>query len=442
MNGPALAIAVALLLANGFFVAAEFALLASRRSRVEQLAADGVRGASSALAGIRELSLMLAGAQLGITMASLGLGAVAEPAIAHAFEPLLERFALPSGLVHGLAFTFAMAIVVFLHMVVGEMAPKSLSISNPERAAVWLAPPFRAFTWVFRPFIRMLNAMANAIVRLCGVEPQDELAAAHAPSDLLMLVKESAEQGTLSSDQHGLLERALDLSGLDAEAAMSPRRDIVAIEADATLEQIERVAAESGRSRLPVFEKELDHVVGVLHVKDVLRVPNAERGTVNARSLARPAFVTVESRPIEDLMIDMRQARAHVALVVDEYGSVSGLVALEDLIEELIGDFEDETDVARERRAQLQRAQRRPDGSIAVAATMRPDELEDLTGVMLPSGDYETIAGYVIAELERLPEVGDRVANDTCELEVSKVDGTRVIELLLRRSGDGSSPPA
>ena len=433
-------IAVALLLANGFFVAAEFALLASRRSRVEQLAADGVRGASSALAGIRELSLMLAGAQLGITMASLGLGAVAEPAIAHAFEPLLERFALPTGLVHGLAFTFAMAIVVFLHMVVGEMAPKSLSISNPERAALWLAPPFRAFTWVFRPFIRMLNAMANAIVRLCGVEPQDELAAAHAPSDLLMLVKESAERGTLSSDQHGLLERALDLSGLDAEAAMSPRRDIVAIEAGASLEQIERVAADSGRSRLPVFENELDHVVGVLHVKDVLRVPNAERATVNARSLARPAFVTVESRPIEDLMIDMRSARAHVALVVDEYGSVSGLVALEDLIEELIGDFEDETDAARQRRAELQRAQRRPDGSIVVPATMRPDELEDLTGVALPSGDYETVAGYVIAQLGRLPEVGDTVTNDRCELEVSKVDGTRVIELLLRHAGDRPAP--
>ena len=431
MNGPALLAAVGLLLANGFFVAAEFALLASRRSRVEQLALEGARGAKAALAGIRELSLMLAGAQLGITMASLGLGAVGEPAIADGLEHLLEGLHLPSGLMHGIAFAIALAIVVFLHMVVGEMAPKSLSIANPERAALLLAPPFRAFTWVFRPFIRLLNALANGIVRMCGVEPQDELAAAHAPSDLLMLVKESADRGTLSRDQHGLLERALDLSGLDAEATMIPRRDIVAVEADASIDEMEHVAADSGRSRLPVYEDELDHIVGVVHVKDVLRVADTERGAVTARSLARPAFVTVESRPIEDLMLEMRQARAHVALVVDEYGSVSGLVALEDLIEELIGDFDDETDAARQRREERQRAQRRPDGSFTLAATMRPDEVEDLTGVQLPEGDYETIAGFVISELERLPETGDQVQTRGCKLEVTRVDGTRLVELLL-----------
>ena len=431
MNGAALLAAAGLLLANGFFVAAEFALLASRRSRVEQLAAEGARGARSALAGIRELSLMLAGAQLGITMASLGLGAVAEPAIAGGLEYLLEGLHLPSGLMHGIAFTIALAIVVFLHMVVGEMAPKSLSISNPERAALLLAPPFRAFTWVFRPFIRVLNAIANGIVRMCGVEPQDELAAAHAPSDLLMLVKESADRGTLSRDQHGLLERALDLSGLDAEATMIPRRDIVAVEAGASIDEMERLAAETGRSRLPVYEEELDRIVGVVHVKDVLRVPDGERDAVTARGLARPPFITVESRPIEDLMLEMREARAHVALVVDEFGSVSGLVALEDLIEELIGDFDDETDAARLRREVRQRAERRADGSFTLAATMRPDEVEDLTGVRLPEGDYETIAGFVISELGRLPEVGDRVQAADSELEVTRVDGTRLVELLV-----------
>ncbi len=438
MNWPALAVTFALLLANGFFVAAEFALLAARRSRIEQLADSGARGARQALAGISELSLMLAGAQLGITMASLGLGAVAEPAIATGLEHALERFHLPSGLLHGIAFTIALLIVVFLHMVIGEMAPKSLAIANPERSALWLAPPFRAFTWVTRPFIRLLNSMANAIVRLCGVTPQEELAAAHAPSDLLMLVKESAEHGTLPRDQHGLLERALDLSGLDAESAMTPRRDIVAVEADAPLDELERVAGESGRSRLPVYDDELDRVVGIVHVKDVLRVPNDERATVTTRSLARPAFIAVESRPIEDLMLDMREARAHVALVVDEYGSVSGLVALEDLIEELIGDFDDETDAAMQRRDEQRSTSRRPDGTYTVPATLRPDELEDLTGVALPEGDYETVAGYVIAELERLPDVGDRVSAPGCELEVSQVDGTRLVELVLRPT---TAPP-
>jgi CBS domain containing-hemolysin-like protein len=432
VNWTALLIAIALLLANGFFVAAEFALLASRRSRVEQLVAEGARGAKQALAGISELSLMLAGAQLGITMASLGLGAIAEPAIAHGLETLLHPLHLPEGLLHGISFTIGLSIVVFLHMVIGEMAPKSLAIANPERAALWLAPPFRAFTWVTRPFIRVLNSMANAIVRMFGVEPQEELAAAHAPSDLLMLVRESAEHGTLAREQHGLLERALDLSGLDAEAAMTPRRDIIAVEADVSLDELERVAADSGRSRLPVYDDELDRMVGIVHVKDVLRVPTADRPSVTPRSLARPAFITVESRAIEDLMLEMREARAHVAIVVDEYGSVSGLVALEDLIEELIGDFDDETDAARQRREEQRQAQRRPDGSFVVPAALRPDELEDLTGICLPDGDYETLAGYVIAELERLPEVGDSVAGPACELEVTRVDGTRVVELLLR----------
>ena len=428
MNGPALVAAVVLLLVNGFFVAAEFALLAARRSRVEQLAAEGSKRARSALAGIRELSLMLAGAQLGITMASLGLGAIAEPALAAGFEHLFEGFGVPHGLVHPAAFTVSLLIVVFLHMVVGEMAPKSLAIANPERAALWLAPAFRAFTWVVRPAIRVLNSVANALVRMCGVEPQEELAAAHGGNDLMMLLRESAEQGTLPREQHGLLERALEMSGLDAESAMIPRRDVVAVERDTGIEEIERIAAESGRSRLPVYEEELDRLVGVLHVKDVLRVPAEQRAQVTAASLARPAFVTVESRAIEDLMIDMRDARSHVALVVDEYGSVSGLVALEDLIEELIGDFEDETDEAR---SAQHAAAIGADGRIVVPATLRLDEVEDLTGITLPDGDYETVAGFVIARLGRVPDEGDEVRTPTCLLQVRRMDGPRVVELLL-----------
>ena len=440
MNGPALIAAVLLLLVNGFFVAAEFALLAARRSRVEQLADQGSKRARSALAGIRELSLMLAGAQLGITMASLGLGAIAEPALAEGFERLFENVGLPEGLVHPFAFTVSLMIVVFLHMVVGEMAPKSLAIANPERAALWLAPAFRGFTWVVRPFIRVLNSIANAIVRLCGVEPQEELAAAHAGNDLMMLLKESAEQGTLPREQHGLLERALELSGLDAESAMIPRRDVVAVERGTGIDEIERIAAETGRSRLPVYEDELDRIIGVLHVKDVLRVPTEQRGNVSAASLARPAFVTVESRAIEDLMLDMRDARSHIAVVVDEYGSVSGLVALEDLIEELIGDFEDETD---EVRSAQHAAAIGSDGEIVVPATLRLDEVEDLTGISLPDGDYETIAGYVIARLGRVPDEGDEVTAPTCRLQVRRMDGPRVVELLLITTpAEGSEAPS
>jgi CBS domain containing-hemolysin-like protein len=431
MNVGALLIAVVLLALNGFFVAAEFALLASRRSRLEQLEAEGSRRARHAVAGVRELSLMLAGAQLGITMASLGLGAVAEPAIAHSLEDVLARFAIPEALVHGVAFTIALSIVVFLHMVIGEMAPKSLAIANPEGAALRLAGPFRAFTLVVRPFLRLLNGAANAVVRLLGYEPQEELAAAHSAGDLMMLVRESAEHGMLAREQHGLLERALELSGLDAEAAMVPRPDIVAIPGDASLEEVERVASETGRSRLVVYDGDLDHLLGILHVKDLLRVEPGRGDGITAAAVARPAFVTVESQPIEDLMLEMRDARAHVAVVVDEYGSVSGLVALEDLIEELIGDFEDETDATGRDSAVIRR---RADGTVLVSATLRPDEFEDLTGVRLPDGDYETIAGYVISELGRLAEEGDLVEGPDCRFKVVKVDGTRLVELAVARS--------
>jgi CBS domain containing-hemolysin-like protein len=310
-------------------------------------------------------------------------------------------------------------------MVVGEMAPKSWAITHPERSALILAPPFRAFALVFRPFIRLLNVMANGIVRLCGVTPQDELAQVHAPSDLLLLVEESAREGTLAHESETLLSRALELSGLDAQAAMIPRPDMVAVSADAGVEALEHLASSSGRSRIPVYTEELDRIRGVLHIKDLLALDPAERDHVTAGSLARPALLVPESRPLEDLMLDMREQRQHVAIVVDEYGAVSGLVALEDVIEELIGEFEDESD----RRARPLR--RRADGALLVPGTLRPDELEDQTALALPSGDWETVAGYVIARLGRLPSVGDTVVEQGSRLEVTRMEGYRVLELAL-----------
>lgn len=428
MNLSAALAAVALLAANGTFVAAEFALLAARRSRLEQLAADGRRGAAHALAGVRELSLMLAAAQLGITMCSLGLGAVAEPAVEDGLARLLGLAGLPPAATHAVAFALALALVVFLHMVVGEMAPKSWAISDPERSALLLARPFRAFTRLVRPFIRLLNAMANAAVRLVGVEPRDELAVSHSPADLLLLVADSAQRGTLPEEQSELLSRAIDLSALDAQSAMVPRRDVVAASADAGVDELERLARETGRSRLPVCDGELDRIRGILHVKDLLAVPDDQRAEVTAAALARPALVAPESRPLEQLMLDMRRDRQHVAIVVDEYGTVTGLVALEDLLEELIGEFEDESDrPAGDRDGRL--ARRRSDDAVLVPGALRPDELAERAGVALPEGEWETAAGYVIAVLGRLPEVGDTVDAEGWRLEVTKMDGHRIVEL-------------
>lgn len=427
MSTPAaLLVALALLAANGFFVAAEFAILSARQSKVEALAAEGSRAARSALAALRELSLMLAGAQLGITMASLGLGAVAEPALHHGLDVLLAGTPLPRAVSLTLSLVLALAITVFLHMVIGEMAPKSWAISDPQRAALLLAPPFRLFVRALRPFIRLLNWSANSVVRAFGVEPQQQLAYAHTPTDLVMLLAESAEEGKLHAEETTLLTRAIDLSGLDAESAMTPRRDIVAVPADADVTEIERVASRSGRSRLPVFSGDLDRYLGVLHVKDLLDVTPEDRARIRARALARPAMATPESRPLEELMLDMRSQRQHIALVVDEFGSVVGLVALEDVLEELIGDFEDESD---RRRAVTRRA----DGAVLVPGSLRPHEIAHLLAVDLPEGEWETLGGFLMASVERVPAIGDVVETDDLRLEVTRMDGHRVAEVAVTR---------
>jgi CBS domain containing-hemolysin-like protein len=421
---------VALLTVNGLFVAAEFALLAARRSKITALAEEGDRAAAAALASLRELSLTMAGAQLGITLASLALGAVAEPTIAHGLERLLGRTALPGHVAAGLGFGLGLALVTLAHMVVGELAPKSWAISHPERAALLLARPFRLVTVTLRPIILTLNASANGIVRLLGQKPQNELALAHSPEDLSLLLDESVAHGLLARDQQELLSRAIDLDELDAEAAMVPRRDIVAVEAGTDIVELERIAATSGRSRLPVYDGELDAVRGVLHVKDLLAITPAQRHAVTAGSLARPALVTPESRPVRDLLIDMRAQRQHVAVVLDEFGGVTGLVTLEDLLEELIGNFEDESDRA------ARGIVTRPGGRLILPGALRPDELADATGITLPDGPWETVAGYVLAELGRLPARDDRVATEVGVLRVTAMDGFRVteIELQPRRS--------
>jgi CBS domain containing-hemolysin-like protein len=426
MSTPAaLVVGLALLAANGFFVAAEFALLAARRSRIEQLAAAGQRRAQSALAGLRELSLMLAGAQLGITAASLGLGAVAEPAVAHLLEDVLEPLGIPDALLHPIAFAVALSLVVFLHMVVGEMAPKSWAISHPERSALGVAPFFRAYVRLFRPFIRFLNTTANAVVRLCGVTPQDERAMTHSPADLVLLLEESSSQGTLADTHAQLLSRTLQLSGRDALAAMTPRRDIVSVPAHASVGEIERLAAAGGLSRLLVCDGDLDHPVGVVHVRDALVVDDTHRARLRARDLAGPVLATPESHALDDLLTDMRRHHRHFAVVIDELGVVAGIVTLEDVIEQIIGDFEDESDRPR------RRVRRVGETSWLVAGTVRPAELADHTGLVLPHGDWDTIAGYVITTLDRIPQIGDSVHAPGLRLEVRAMDNYAITELAI-----------
>ncbi len=426
MSTPlALLAAVALLAANGFFVAAEFALLAARRSRIEQLASEGDKRAHHALRGIKELSLMLAGAQLGITICSLLLGAVAEPAVAHLIEDALEPLHLHEAVHHGIAFAVALTIVVFLHMVVGEMAPKSWAIAHPEASALTLARPFRAFALIFRPVIAVLNVMANGLVRLVGVEPQPDLAMAHAPSDLLLLLDESAGHGSIAAEEHRLLSRSLELSGLGAGAAMTPRRDIVAVEEWAKASDVAALARTSGRSRILVHGGDLDHVVGAVHAKDILLVDPVDRPKVTAGELSRQVPVTHGHHRLGDLLVEMRASHQLLTVVVDEHGVVVGIVTLEDVLEELIGDFEDETDRRGRRCRQVGERVYRLEGGL------RPDELAEEAGVELPDGDWDTVAGFMIAALDRVPVLGDEVHVAGSTLRVSRVDGYAITEIRL-----------
>lgn len=337
----ALLISVFLLVANAFFVAAEFALIASKRHRLEVAAARGSRAAKAAVRGSRELSLMLAGAQLGITLCTLGLGALAKPAVADLLEPLIEVTGIPENISYVIAVLIAVALVVFLHMVVGEMAPKSWAISHPERSAILLALPFRGFTWISRPALRLLNAMANLCLRLFKVEPQDELVQAHGPGALLILLAQSREHGLLPEPEHRMMTGVLELQATTLGTVMRPMKDVVTVGVSATAADVERVSRDSGRSRLVVLEG--TRPVGIVHVRDAVRATSSGH-PLAVRDLMHPP----ETMPHDQVLLDavgvMRRTRAQVALVTDAGGVVTGLTALEDLLEKILGEFNDETD--------------------------------------------------------------------------------------------------
>ncbi|MEH1028921.1 hemolysin family protein [Micromonospora profundi] len=342
--GIALLTSVVLLALNGFFVAAEFALVASKRYRLEQAAASGGRAARAALDGVRELSLMLAGAQLGITLCTLGLGALAEPAIEHLVSPLLHAVGLPDAASHVIALVFALGLVTFLHLVVGEMAPKSWAITDAERSATLLALPFRAFARVSRPVLSVLNAMANAILRLFGVEQQDQLAQVHGPDELRILLEQSREHGLLGAEQHELLTSMLELQGTTVAQVMESFSTMVTVGREDPAERIEQVSRDSGRSRMAVVDADGD-VCGLVHVREAVRVVTNGR-VATAGELMTPAFTLPATSSVTEAVAAMRARQSQLALVRNGGGPSRpiGFVALEDLLEEVIGEFDDETD--------------------------------------------------------------------------------------------------
>ena len=351
MSTPwALVAAALLLVANGFFVAVEFAVVGSRRTRLERLRDEGVARAGHALAATGDLNLQLAGAQLGITMASLGLGAVAEPAVAGLLDAVLG---------HTVAVVVALVLVVFAHLVVGEMVPKNIALTDPERTLLALVLPNRAYLWLFRPLIGVLNGVANLGMRVLRVEPRRELASARTAEDLAVMLAASREEGLIEDFAHDLLAGVLDFGDRVVGSVMVPRAQVVTVPVGATVAAVERVVVDTGHSRLPVVGRDLDDVRGFIHAKDLLTLPPEVRDRPVPVRLIRRMLVVPTTRSLEDVLLGMRRVRVHFALVVDETGATAGIVTLEDLLEELVGDIVDESDRVRRAPGSSRRRHRR-----------------------------------------------------------------------------------
>jgi CBS domain containing-hemolysin-like protein len=333
-----------LLIANGFFVAVEFAVVGSRPTKLQAAADEGDRAAARALDEVREVNLQLSGAQLGITMASLGLGVVTEPAVAELLRIPLGWVGLGEEVAHAVAVVIALTIVVFLHMVVGEMVPKNIALTDPERTLVRLTPVNRAYLALFRPVIRLLNVFGNLGVRAFGVEPRDELTMSHTADELAVMLATSRDEGAIEHFAADLLAGVLDFGGRTATEVMVPRSSIAFVSRGTTVAEAERVVVDRGHSRLLVVGRDLDDVRGFVHAKDLLPVPPASAGEAIPPGMIRRMLVVPHDRSLEDLLVTMRRTPAHYAVVTGETGATVGVVTLEDLLEELVGDILDETD--------------------------------------------------------------------------------------------------
>ncbi len=423
MSISVLFIAIVLVIANGFFVAVEFAYTASRRPPLEELAARGSRFARWALSAMNELPVTFAGAQLGVAGASLGLGFVIENSLESWFETLYHALNAPTGAVATLAVVTALLIVSFVHNVLGEMAPKNATIAAPERAALLLSAPFKAYVTVLRPIILALSWAAGAVLRLFGVKPRQAVEASHSADDIAALVKMIGAGGVINPNSSRLLSSALSFQHTVVSEVMVPRPDLVALPLESNAEVFERAVVSTGHSRIPVFGESLDDIRGFVHAKDLLAIPAARHSEPVDPDLVRHVPIVPESTPISPVMEMMRSEGVHLAVAIDEHGTVSGLVTLEDIAEELVGDIRDEHDIR-------EVMEIRPAGRdrYLVAGQTRIDRL-DLVGVVLEDGEYETVGGYLMHQLGRIPRRGDTVSTEAFEMTVRRMDGRRVREV-------------
>lgn len=436
-----LAAALVLILANGFFVAAEFGLVTVERPDAERAAAEGDRRAGTVVESLRELSFQLSGTQLGITITSLVVGMLAEPALGELLTPPLTATGLPHGAVSGVAVVVGMLVASAVQMIVGELVPKNWAVSRPLQVARFVAGPQYAFARFFRPVIALLNTVANRLVRALGVEPTEELASARTPGELVSLARHSARAGAIEQDTADLFVRTLSLGDLTAQHVMTPRVRVSALQSSATAEDVLNLTRATGLSRFPVYRDRLDEVVGMVHLKDALAVRSEERLRTSVARIAKPPVLVPETLPVQPLLERLRSEQP-IAVVVDEYGGTAGVVTLEDIVEELVGEVRDEHDDEAADTPDLMPAPAE-DGRPAWEADggCRVDTLRRI-GLEAPDGPYETVAGLVADLLARIPAVGDTAELPGWKLSVRQVGHHRAERVRIIRTGTGTGAEA
>ncbi|GAA1749029.1 hemolysin family protein [Agromyces humatus] len=418
-----LGIGFLLTIGTGLFVASEFALVNLDRADLEARRARGETRLGMTISALKITSTHLSSAQLGITLTTLLTGYTMEPAISSLLAGPLTAIGLPEALVRPVGATTAIVIATLLSMIIGELVPKNFALALPLATAKVVIPFQSAFTWVFRPAISLLNGSANALLRAMGIEPKEELSGARSAEELSSLVRRSASAGLLELDTATLLGRTLRFADHDASDVMTPRPRVAAVQRQEPAESVLELARQTGFSRFPVYDENLDDVVGIVHVKQAVAVPRERRADVPASALQSEALRVPETIKLDALLGELRGRGFQMAVVVDEYGGTAGVATLEDLVEELVGEVADEHDRTRAgivRRGEI----------VSFPGILRPDELLERTGIHVPeNGDYETVAGFVMAELGRLPVVGDEVAIDEGTLSVQRLDGRRIDRL-------------
>ncbi|WP_250300720.1 hemolysin family protein [Streptomyces sp. A 4/2] len=431
-----LIVALLLSLACGAFVAAEFSLTTVERSELEQAVDRGERGAASALRAVRGLTFQLSGAQLGITVTNLVIGMLAEPSIGKLIRGPVESLGLSSGAASSVGLVIGTALSTVFLMVVGELVPKNWAISSPLAVAKVVATPQRYFSAVFRPLISHLNNTANRLLRRLGMEPAEELASARSPQELVALARHSAKAGALEADTAELFVRTLNLADLTAENVMTPRVQVMALDLQATAEDVANATRATGLSRFPVYRGGLDQIVGVVDIKDVLALSAERRNRYPVSQLLREPLLVPETLTV-DRLLDRMYGKRTMAVVIDEYGGTAGVVTLEDIVEEVVGEVRDEHDPHEtpDLAGAGEDAEGRPVYSVDGAA--RTDQLESI-GLRAPEGPYETLAGLVATVLGRIPAEGDTIELGGWRIDVVDATGRRAARLLLHAPVPGS----